>query len=173
MALPAIRPATATDAPALATLIRSIWREHYAPILGAAQVEYMLASRADPAAIAAEIAGGIAWLIAVDDAGGAQAYASHAHADGPLARPGDWKLRQLYVAAAQRRAGLGRELFEQVRGAALAAGAACLILAVNRGNHLAQEAYHRWGFRVRGDACTPIGGGFVMDDHILEMPLTR
>lgn len=130
----------------------------------------MLERRADPAAIAAEMRGGVRWLCAAS-AGAPVAYASHAAADGPLARSGDWKLRQLYVAAAWRRHGLGRRLLGEAVAAARAAGAACLILAVNRRNLGAIAAYRRCGFNLRGDACTPIGGGFAMDDHILELPL--
>ncbi len=168
--MPVVRSATAADAPALARLISAIWREHYVPIIGAAQVEYMLASRADPAAIAAEMAAGVGWLIASAD-GRLVGYASHARGDGPLLRPGDWKLRQLYVAAAQRGGGLGRRLLACVRDAAIAQGASTLMLTVNRRNALALAAYRRWGFRLRGDVCTPIGGGFAMDDHVLELPL--
>jgi GNAT superfamily N-acetyltransferase len=130
----------------------------------------MLERRADPAAIADEMRCGVRWLCAASD-GALVAYASHAAGDGPLARPGDWKLRQLYVAAAHRHHGLGRALCAAVRDAAVAAGAGMLILAVNRRNAGAIAAYARLGFRVRGDACTAIGGGFAMDDHILELPL--
>ena len=46
-----------------------------------------------------------------------------------------------------------------------------LELRVNRANTGAIRAYERFGFRIRGPLVTDIGGGFVMDDHVMERSL--
>ena len=46
-----------------------------------------------------------------------------------------------------------------------------LRLQVNRGNTQAIRAYRKYGFHVAESRVFDIGGGFVMDDHVMEKPL--
>ena len=46
-----------------------------------------------------------------------------------------------------------------------------LWLQVNRGNTQAIAAYRRYGFRIVESRVFDIGDGFVMDDHVMELPL--
>ena len=41
-------------------------------------------------------------------------------------------------------------------------------LRVNRHNDAAIRAYRRAGFVIVASDCLPIGGGFVMDDYLME-----
>jgi ribosomal protein S18 acetylase RimI-like enzyme len=43
-----------------------------------------------------------------------------------------------------------------------------LVLAVNKNNATAIAAYLKHGFRVVESVVKEIGGGFVMDDHIMH-----
>jgi ribosomal protein S18 acetylase RimI-like enzyme len=43
-----------------------------------------------------------------------------------------------------------------------------VVLGVNRLNAKALRAYQRNGYSIREELKTEIGGGFVMDDYILE-----
>jgi len=45
------------------------------------------------------------------------------------------------------------------------------VLGVNRFNEKAIRAYRRNGFAIREELKTDIGGGFVMDDFIMEKGL--
>ncbi len=45
-------------------------------------------------------------------------------------------------------------------------------LTANKRNDPAIEAYRHHGFRIRGPIVTDIGGGFVMDDHRMELDIS-
>ena len=141
---------------AVAALAREIWTEHYVPIIGAAQVEYMLGRFQSEAAIARQIA--------------AEGYEYHlAPEAGYLALVPDLArksvlLSKIYVQAGVRGTGLGRGLmaFAEARCAEL--GCTELWLTVNRNNAGSIAFYERMGFRKTQELVTDIGGGFAMDD---------
>lgn len=70
-----------------------------------------------------------------------------------------------------QRHGLGRRLIERVADLARAAGAATLILNVNKRNTQAIRAYERHGFAIRAAVVNDIGNGFVMDDYLMVKSL--
>jgi ribosomal protein S18 acetylase RimI-like enzyme len=106
------------------------------------------------------------------------AYECAAGPDGGLVAFAAWgppgpstKLHKLYVDPAHQRRGLGRGLVARVEELARAAGAGRLTLNVNKRNDAAVAAYRRWGFEVTSAVVLDIGGGFVMDDWIMEKAL--
>ncbi len=158
-----ILPAVAADAETIAALAAEIWRVHYADIISAAQIEYMLKQRYAPDLIRAELArGDTSWDKLVLD-GAIIGYASYMAA----ARPGEMKLDKLYVHHDHQRKGYGGRLIERAAMAARAAGCSTLMLAVNKANAKAIAAYKKYGFRIRDSVVQPIGGGFVMDDYFM------
>jgi len=48
-----------------------------------------------------------------------------------------------------------------------------VILAVNKRNASAIAAYRKYGFRIVDAIVKEIGGGFVMDDYIMEIQVRR
>ncbi len=70
-----------------------------------------------------------------------------------------------------QRLGLGRRLIARVEAFARAAGAATLILNVNKQNSKAIAAYDRSGFALREAVTVPIGNGFFMDDYVMAKSL--
>ena len=158
-----ILPVVADDAETIAALAGVIWRAHYADIISAAQIEYMLSQRYDPALIRAELArGDIAWDKLVVDGvlAGYASYFSKAH-------DGEMNLDKLYVHQDYQRRGYGGQLIERAVAAARAAGCKALVLAVNKANAKAIGAYKNYGFRIRESVVQQIGGGFVMDDYFM------
>ena len=141
---------------AVAELAREIWTTHYTPLIGAAQVDYMLVRFQSETAIAKQIA--------------AEGYEYYlAPGAGYLALVPDLEMKSLllskiYVKADRRRTGLGRAMaaFAEKRGAEL--GCRELWLTVNKHNAGAIAFYERRGFRKTEPVVTDIGGGFVMDD---------
>lgn len=140
----------------VAGLAREIWMEYYVPIIGPAQVGYMLAKFQSAEAIARQIvAEGYEYFLVPGT--------------GYLALVPDLErksllLSKIYVKADQRGAGLGRAMMEFAiaRGAQL--GCRELWLTVNRNNMSSIAFYERLGFRKTNEMVTDIGGGFVMDD---------
>lgn len=160
----AIAPLAPGEAETLCALARAVWRHHYPPIIGAAQTEYMLAQRYDPARIRDELANGTVWWDTVRERDVLLAFAAS------FAVPEDraMQIDKLYVHPERQRAGLGGALIEHVRQRAEQLGLEKLVLAVNKGNASAITAYHKHGFRIARPSVTDIGGGFVMDDYLME-----
>ena len=157
-----IETVVAEDAEAIAELAGVIWRAHYADIISAAQIEYMLKQRYEPAQIRAELARGVAWDKAVVD-GAIVGYASYLAGDDGR----EMKLDKLYVHPDHQRCGYGGLLIARALEAARQAGCKSLLLAVNKANVKAIAAYRKYGFRIRESVVQQIGGGFVMDDYFM------
>ena len=161
-----IAPLEPADVEALCTLAREIWRAHYPPIIGSGQTEYMLGQRYEPALIRSELAREGVWWDVLREDGRIVAFASSLlDADAR-----ELKLDKLYVHPERQRRGYGGALIERACERAARLGCAKLALAVNKRNAIAIAAYHKHGFRIREAVVKDIGGGFVMDDYVMEKP---
>ena len=163
-----IAPLTSESVAALCRLAAEIWRYHYPPIIGVAQTEYMLAQRYAPEVILAELAGGDIWWDTLSEEGEMLAFASSFRAD----RPGEIKLDKLYVHPQRQRMGYGGALLEHTCERAARLGLRKVVLAVNKRNVIAIAAYKKHGFNIREAVVKNIGGGFVMDDYVMEKALS-
>ena len=163
-----IEPLAAADVEVLVALAREIWRAHYPAIIGTAQIEYMLAQRYDPRVVRGELGrDGIWWdkLIAEEEMAGFASYFL-------TGVPGEMKLDKLYVHPRHQRRGYGGKMIARACEVARERGCGRLVLAVNKGNRGAIDAYLKHGFCVAGAAVKDIGAGFMMDDYIMEKPVT-
>jgi ribosomal protein S18 acetylase RimI-like enzyme len=159
-----IAPLAVRDVDALCTLARTIWRQHYPPIIGAAQTEYMLAQRYDAAVIRAELDRGDVWWDTLSENGSMVAFASYFAVE-----PGRTiKLDKLYVHPEHQGRGYGGALLEHVCRRANVLGCSKVVLAVNKRNASAIGAYRKHGFTIAEAVVKDIGGGFVMDDYIMQ-----
>ena len=159
-----IAPLAAKEAGYLCALAGEIWRRHYADIIGAAQIEYMLEQRYSPAVVSAELQRGDLWwdqLLVDDQMVGFASYFL-------TGKAGAMKLDKLYVHHAHQRRGYGRMLLDHAVTIARAHGCGTLMLAVNKNNRKAIAAYAKYGFRIADSVVKDIGGGFVMDDYIMQ-----
>lgn len=77
-------------------------------------------------------------------------------------------LSKLYLRKDKRNKGIASQMLEKVFSEAEAAGKSSVYLTVNKHNRHAIDVYIKKGFRMIKDAVTDIGGGFVMDDYIME-----
>ena len=146
-----------------AELARRIWEEFYTPIIGAEQVAYMLRTFQSAEAIAAQSSEGYRYYLLYDDDTPVGYCAAVAEADV-------LKVSKLYVLQRCRGGGGGRMMLTQCERTAAEAGLKRLRLTVNRHN-LSVGFYERVGFVRTGTQVTPIGGGFVMDDYVMERPV--
>jgi GNAT superfamily N-acetyltransferase len=148
----------------VARLARVIWDEYYVPLIGRAQVEYMVAKFQTAEAMQAQIDAGYEYFLLHD--GPAQGYLAIRHdaADSRVF------ISKLYVLSTHRKTGAGRQALQFVERLARERGATHLWLTVNKGNP-SVKAYERLGFRIAEAIVMDIGGGFVMDDYKMERPV--
>ncbi|MGB7755829.1 MAG: GNAT family N-acetyltransferase [Salinisphaera sp.] len=163
----------AADSPALllelSALAHVIWHQHYTPIIGEAQVKYMLnCGYSEPALNKQRAAGTRFTLARRGERSVAFAAVSPDAADADIA----W-LDKLYVHVEARNLRVGRRLVERAASQAREFGATILRLRVNRHNAESITAYQRIGFAIECEDVKDIGNGFVMDDYVMAMPVER
>lgn len=146
----------------IARLARLIWPDYYAPLIGAAQVEYMLAQFQSREAVAAQIREGSLYYLLREDAGGSAGYFAL------VPREREMFLSKLYIVSARRGRGYGRMAVEFAAGQARTRRLPKIALTVNRRNAPSIAAYGKLGFVLAGSVVAEIGAGFVMDDFQME-----
>jgi ribosomal protein S18 acetylase RimI-like enzyme len=165
-AQPSLHRLRPQEAEAVSALARVIWQATYPPLISQAQIDAMLADRYAPARIREQLADPCqAWWVARRD----HALAGFTHA--LLDDEHGCKFDKLYVHPDQQRRGIGAALLREVEDWARSHQARRLWLQVNRGNTQAIRAYEKYGFRIVESRVFDIGGGFVMDDHVMEKRL--
>ncbi len=151
------------DVEPVAALARTVWQATYSALISQAQIDAMLADRYAPARIHGQLdePHHAWWVIGTPPIAFAHACLTE-HAV---------KLDKLYVHPDHQRQGLGAMLLDEVADWARTHGRRVIRLQVNRGNTPARQAYEKHGFRVVESRVFEIGGGFVMDDHVMERQL--
>jgi GNAT superfamily N-acetyltransferase len=150
---------------AVAGLAHEIWYEYYVPLIGRAQVDYMVSRFQSSGAMAQQLREGYEYYM-IERAARAIGYC----AVQPQPAQGSLFLSKLYLLRDARGAGTGRVCMEFIEQLARRRGLNLLWLTVNKGKP-AVKAYERLGFRIAADLVMDIGGGFVMDDYRMEKPL--
>jgi len=145
-------------------LAEEIWKEHYTPIIGRDQVAYMLKTFQSREAVAEQIEAGYLY------------YLMHRKGEpvGYMAvRPEEERLflSKLYVRGPHRGRGCAREALAFLSEMAAGMGLRTIALTVNKNNTGSVRAYGRLGFVKTGEVVQAIGGGFAMDDYMMEMDL--
>ncbi len=158
-----VAPLAVADIERLIALAGEIWRRHYADIISAAQIEYMLKQRYTAEALREELQRKDLWwdqlLVDARMAGFASYFLTR--------NAGEMKLDKLYVHHDHQRKGYGGMLLDRALTIARAYGCDTLMLAVNKHNRNAIAAYEKHGFWIAESVVTDIGGGFVMDDYVM------
>jgi ribosomal protein S18 acetylase RimI-like enzyme len=160
-----IAPLHSADIAAVCALAKRVWQATYPLLIRQAQIDFMLADRYAAARIRAELDDPAhVWRLARWN----DQIIGFAHASVDAAA---CKLDKLYVDPGYQRRGVGRALLDEIERFARAHAATRLWLQVNRGNAQAIAAYRRYGFCIREARVFDIGGGFVMDDYVMDMLL--
>jgi GNAT superfamily N-acetyltransferase len=162
---PSVQRLTAADADAVSALARIVWQATYPALIPQAQIDAMLADRYAPQRIREQLDDPRqAWWVAKQD----HTLAGFAHA---ILDESGCKLDKLYVHPDRQRRGIGAALEKTVEDWARRQQFRRLWLQVNRGNTQAIAAYEKYGFRIVESRVFELGGGFVMDDHVMERML--
>jgi len=146
----------------VARMAHEVWNEHYVPLIGQAQVDYMVAKFQTAEAMHSQIASGYEYF-QIHQSGQSVGYAAIRHdaADARLL------VSKLYVLSASRRSGAGRQTLVLMERMARERGATHLWLTVNKANP-SVRAYERLGFDIVDAMVVDIGGGYVVDDYKME-----
>jgi GNAT superfamily N-acetyltransferase len=162
-----IEPASESDLPSISRLAAEIWRACYPGIITDEQIEYMLSWMYSPDTLCDEFRFQGIRYDRLTVSGELSGFASY----GPTGETGVMKLHKLYLLPAMQRHGLGTLLLQHCEREVCKLGARRLILNVNKRNTKAISVYQRNGFRISDSVVADIGGGFVMDDHIMAKEL--
>jgi GNAT superfamily N-acetyltransferase len=149
----------------VAALAREIWYEYYVPLIGQAQVDYIVARFQTAEVMAEQITSGYEYFLVRR----AQADIGY-FAVQPQLEERRLFLSKLYLLDRHRGGGTGRACMEFIERLGRDRGLDLLWLTVNKGNPSVQ-AYQRLGFSIAAEIVMDIGGGFVMDDYRMEKPV--
>lgn len=161
-----IRPLTLQDdIDAVAELARDIWYDFYVPLIGSAQVDYMVARFQSADAIREQLRLGYEYFV-VRSGAALIGYLSVQ----PQSERRELFISKFYLHKSNRGSGTGRLCMEFIEQLADQRGLTVLWLTVNKGNP-SIKIYERLGFRIVADIVMDIGNGFVMDDYRMEKSL--
>ncbi len=162
-------PVGADEVPELAELARSIWFEYWPAHIGPAQTAYMVELFQSEEAIRRAMAEDAYeyWLIVASEPGGTERIVGYTggHVEPETNR---FFISKLYVKAGERGRHFASAAVRFYDDLCAERGLRAMYLTVNKGNELAIRAYRGTNFRTIAKAVTDIGGGFVMDDYIME-----
>ena len=144
-----------------AALASQIWRQHFTPIIGKNQVEYMLTKFQSYSAIKAQIEqDGYEYFQCLAN-GVLAGYAGIHEKDHALF------LSKLYIYEQFRGYHLATEALKFLVALCKTRGLNCIWLTCNKHNDTTLAIYDHLGFRIVDEQVADIGNGFVMDDYIL------
>ncbi|WP_067148092.1 GNAT family N-acetyltransferase [Pseudotamlana agarivorans] len=156
----------ATDYILIEALADTIWREHYIPIVGKPQIDYMLDKFQSAEAIAQQVENDFHYYTMV----------WKTQAVGYLAireEPDTLFLSKIYILKAFRGQNIGKQAIHFVEDMAGKCDRDKIRLTVNINNKNAISAYENMGFKIVRPLVADIGQGFVMDDYEMSKRVDR
>lgn len=157
--LPVNTPETISHVAALA---EEIWTEHYASILSAEQIHYMVDRFQSAESITKQLADQHYRYYLIITKNKTAGYMGIQPQEGRLF------LSKLYLRKSARGRGYARRLLAFLIGFCSGADLSSIWLTVNRRNTDSIAVYERLGFVKTREEAADIGGGYVMDDYIME-----
>ena len=145
----------------LSAVADDIWRQHYTPIIGEAQVDYMLEKFLSPEALVEQINAGYEYFLFSYEYTFA-GFAGIHEEDNKLF------LSKLYVHEDFRGKGIGSYMFQKFIEICKLRDLKTIWLTCNRHNTESLAVYEHLGFKKVREEVADIGNGFVMDDYIME-----
>ena len=146
----------------IAALAEIIWNEHFTPIIGKKQVDYMVDKFQSFHALKEQISEGYEYYKIFDGEEFCGYTGIHPGEDGRLF------LSKLYIKKEARGRHLATRAFEFLKNICLERGYSAIWLTCNKYNDGSLAVYNHLGFRTIDTQEADIGGGFIMDDYIME-----
>lgn len=163
MNLSIVKVKSPADIESVAVLAQEIWRQHFPPIIGVPQVEYMLEKFQSAKAIAAQMQEGTEYYIVMLD-NNPVGYTALV----PDMADNKMMINKIYILETSRGLGIGSRLLRFIENQCVKRGLNKLWLTVNRFNFDPIAWYLGTGFEIVDEVKKDIGGGFYMDDYIME-----
>jgi RsiW-degrading membrane proteinase PrsW (M82 family)/ribosomal protein S18 acetylase RimI-like enzyme len=157
-----IRKAFQHDIPLIRDLTDQIWPQTYSSILSSEQIAYMMNMMYSEKSLTEQMEQGHEFVIIYD---GVQAIG---FASIGMMEPSVYKLHKLYVLTSYQGKGTGRFAIQELVKAIKRKGGSSLLLNVNRQND-AKNFYEKIGFAVIREEDIDIGGGYFMNDYVMEL----
>jgi len=148
----------------VARLAEQIWNQHFIPIIGKQQVDYMVERFQSVQAIKAQLKEGYQYYL-FDNAKGYFGYTA------VQPRGKELFLSKLYIKKSKRGKGYGRQALAFIESLAAMLDKSLVSLTVNRNNISTIKVYEKMGYTVSGEVVKDIGNGFIMDDFTMYKPV--
>ena len=148
----------------LASVAKPRWEEHFTPIIGKEQVKYMLGKFQSAEALLKQMENGFFYYFFIY--GGETAGYTGIKKDGT-----SLFLSKIYIKKEYRGKKIAKAAVDFMKGICARDGLTGIWLTVNRHNETAIAAYKAMGFKNQRTQVTDIGGGFVMDDYVMELKI--
>jgi len=157
---------TSSQVDLIASLAKTIWPDHYSPIIGKEQVDYMLGKYQTPKSILAQMdqEGNYYFLIYYD-------FVPVGYI-GIVEKHNELFLSKLYILSSERGKGIGHAAIDFLKARCRKIGAPYITLTVNKQNINSISAYEKLGFENYGEVVTDIGKGYVMDDYLMRLRIS-
>jgi len=157
------RITTSSQADLVAGLAKTIWYDHYSPIIGKDQVDYMLGKYQTSKAIQTQMEqeGNFYYLIHYE-------FVPVGYI-GIIEKNHELFLSKLYVLSSVRGKGIGHKAIDFLVARCREIGAPHINLTVNKQNESSIAAYEKLGFEIYGEVVSDIGSGYVMDDYLMRL----
>ena len=155
--------ASDADAGIIARIARPIWEEHYTPIIGQDQVNYMLNKFQSESAIQSQIAEGYHYYLVNFDSKAAGYMATKIEASKLF-------LSKFYLSSEYRGNGIAKIMLRYLTQQASESGCQLIELTVNKYNP-AYNIYLKLGFKNVESIQIDIGNGYIMDDYRMQLSL--
>lgn len=151
----------------VAASAHDIWYEYWPAIIGQDQTDYMIKHFQSKEALTRDIRekAYVYWLLKKD--GKILGYTGAQ----PEEDTGKLFISKVYLYAKERGKGYASRVIQFYEEFCRKRGFSLMYLTVNKNNHTAIRAYKAKGFVGVGALETDIGGGFIMDDYLMEKKL--
>ena len=156
---------TASEVGIVADLAKIIWNEHYVPIIGQSQVDYMLGKYLTQEAISKQIKEEDYEYFLINSSAQPVGYI------GITEKSNELFLSKLYILSSERGKGFARFGINYLITKCKENSLAFITLTVNKNNLNSIRAYEKMGFEKYGEVVSDIGSGYVMDDYLMRLPI--
>lgn len=150
-----------TDFDLVGELAQSIWTEHYVPMVGQEQVDYMLATHQSFKSIRHQVREGAKYFLVYQDSRPIGYFSYEIREEEAF-------MSKVYILEDYRRQGVGNKCLSFVQEQASGNHLKALSIAVNKSNKSAIDFYKKNGFEHVDEVAVDIGGGYVLDDFTMR-----